>query len=459
MRFVSTFLLLGLTLGLGAYILIYESKTLSTQDINNQEIYLFDTPYEDITYLNVTDLHLGNSIKMEKDADNQWIMSYPERILVDETRIKTALAKLCYVGIFRKLEQNVQYGLDNPSKEIVFGNDIVANKLYVGNLAPLDGNQYVKKAGSDLVYSISANVLKDINTDINLYRNKLLFNFDLKSVRDITISYQDKEIHFLADNDFIWSLSRPIKAKMQQQIMHAVLAEMEKLTIDEFVAEEKSLDSLGLRKPTGKIILKDRNGIVQEVFLGNVEGEFLYLKVKGFDFIGKIKKDNILKYLKANINIYRDRSFINVYPFEVNEVILNNGKNTSRIYKEKIEEKFFWYIEGSSNAISEINILQVRKYFEALRSLVVGKFIVSSLGSSIYGEYGVREDVYLKISTDTGDLLFYPGKIDIEKDQMCVRIASENSLVSLSADAREFFQEFNNDFFIRIMNKKEKVSE
>lgn len=457
MRFLSTFILFILVVSLGAYIFFYEKNTASTSAIKKSEIYLFDVSFPDLDHLYISDIALNKELQINRAKNKKWNITYPSTDVVDMFALKQVLSQLATARIFRILENNPAYGLASPSKKIVFGTATKEEVLYVGNNASLDGMHYVKKEGIDNVYSVSSDILKNLEANIDLFRDKRMFSLKKDAIASLYLSYDDKYIGFVADENLYWEMNKPFQAKVEQRVITNVLKEIEKLKVEDFImSSAEAIDRFGLANPRGEMIGADNKGVLQKIILGNTDDKYLYFLKEGFESIGKIDKNKILKYLKANVNLFRSRTFFDLYPFEVNELVVVTGGNTSRLYKDQVENEFFWYLEDKDKSIYSVEIDKVRKCFTSLRKAEIINFDVNQPDSNDLDIYGITGNNYLKISTDNTEMFFYSGKIDIEKEIMYVRIASENSIVSLPLTVQGFFKGFEDDFFETLKKKKHK---
>ena len=234
---------------------------------------------------------LQEIILEKKDAG--WEIANTDGFLADPQLVNTALQA---VASFK--QENI--ASKNPEKKDIFevvpgkGVEVIISAVdqkplahfFIGKPSPDSFSSYLRKDGSDQVLQMNVHkttFLKEVTT----WRDKTVLAFPVDLTTQLTLKTTEEEITLEKDEKGTWSITQPVKAAAQQEVVKQILTTLSSL---------KALDFADDYDPT-KYQLDDPRLIVTLILKDQVEKRLL---------IGKKNEEESQYYAKnqANKTIY-----------------------------------------------------------------------------------------------------------------------------------------------------------
>ena len=211
----STLVLLGVALGLGAYIYFVESERPPAGTPEPRDT-VFDLESDDVARVSVT-AENGDRTVLEKTAD-RWQLVEPFVGTVDVAEVVAMTSSLATVEIQRVAAEPedapdlAAFGLAEPRVEVAVttttGTDA---RLLIGERTLTGDDLYATVAGSNRVFLISGYLDGTFNRTTFDLRNKAILDFVRNQVDSLDIAGADLTVRLRKENDR-WSLVSPIEA-------------------------------------------------------------------------------------------------------------------------------------------------------------------------------------------------------------------------------------------------------
>ena len=260
MKFRSTFILILIAAGLGAYLYYVEPKLQSTKDLQEHGREIVKVDRDKATSISIKSAE--SKIELKK-KDNAWFIEEPLKDRADimvVSQLFTTLEMLKHdaaIGADGKLpdkEQIKEYGLANTETKIKIGGADKPVELLLGKDAAVEGKIYAKLEGSNVVYVIGNDLKNQLSKKVDEFRDKKLTDLSVANVKKAVIKTVNGEIEVEKKNDH-WSLVKPLKARGDDGKIGDVVSQAITARIDTFVADSVNVSAYGLDQPRGTISL------------------------------------------------------------------------------------------------------------------------------------------------------------------------------------------------------------
>jgi hypothetical protein len=155
-------------------------------------------------------------------------------------------------------EDLARFGLDEPwgRVDLYLGENLGMKSLLLGK-ARSNGDVYVRDTSRDLVFVIPPAVVKQINEDLEGYRDKKVLEFERNSVVEIGLIYPDETIRCEKDSAgdwFYYTEESPIRHPAKTSRLNRLLGDLASMRIEDYVSEiGGTLEPYGLHQPSAMI--------------------------------------------------------------------------------------------------------------------------------------------------------------------------------------------------------------
>ncbi len=180
MRWKSTLVLLVATVGIGAYISLYEIRQPTPEERERRFKYVLDISPDAVTNI-VLDLPLAKATFTR--TGSEWRLS-TKNVRANGTLINQLLTEASPLLAERVLggspEQPLDpkaFGLDPATGWVTLATDTTATTLLIGDATPVGENRYMKRADRPEIFVVSSAVFQTINQPLESYRDPLLIRF------------------------------------------------------------------------------------------------------------------------------------------------------------------------------------------------------------------------------------------------------------------------------------------
>lgn len=267
---------------------IYTVLNKELKDLRDRGVVEFEPA--DLDRVQIT--HGGKSLELVQEG-RAWRISKPLQASADPDKVSGMLRKIKNLRV-RDFTSDApgsltQYGLDSPSYEIaIWGKKEQPSKtLLIGREAEKNV-VYAKRGGSDTVFTVSNDFLKDISRKPEELRDAKVTRLAQGSIDEISIRSGDKKL-VLGRSGEKWEVREPEKRDAEESVARDLLQKVTGLAATDFAtAKAGELDRYGLGKEAMEITLKPKSGDAETVLVG-----------KKFDgskkvYVTRAKSDEIL---------------------------------------------------------------------------------------------------------------------------------------------------------------------
>ena len=261
MRWKSTLVLLAATIGIGAYISLYEIRQPLPEERERRVKRILSIPPETVTQL-VFDLP-QTKVTLTR-AGSMWTLS-PNGIRADPELIGQILNHTSSLMAERVLSASPERPLDLK----VFGLDpalgwvtLVANgtptTVLIGGTTPVQDNRYLKISNRPEVFIIPSELFDAVNQPAEAFRDPRLIRVDSWLVDELTMTTPTATCSLLR-RDNQWQLTRPFADLADRSEVNALLNRLAGVRIKRFVDDAPQVERTsewGFDQPTAEITLR-----------------------------------------------------------------------------------------------------------------------------------------------------------------------------------------------------------
>lgn len=270
MRYKLTLVLIVLNLLVYYLVVHLERKNIIGAEHAGNIFGLFSSEVLTIERLEIGGSLVGETRVLERE-DQTWLITSPvywpanyfavQRILTQLQFLK-AEARFSVEEIEQSGQSLADYGLDNPSLVFSFGVGGAETRIKIGVPTEFGGRLYILGPNDQDVYVVSRTFLDSLIVDLEDLRDAEVFNIPLFEVNSLTIqlSGRSKVKVRLIRTDGKWGFEAPIYISADNRRVDSVLAQLESLTVLNFIRSEGDDWSLyGLVDPSMKVTLQGNN--------------------------------------------------------------------------------------------------------------------------------------------------------------------------------------------------------
>jgi hypothetical protein len=218
---------------------------------------------------------------------------------------------------------DAEYGLIGDSAfiaQIFNEQDMQIGEFVLGKKSENWRFNYFRENGSDKIYLVGGGIGFAFKTDINEWRNKILFEFKPDSITEITAEYPD-EIFSIKKDGANWILNEKLAANTDSIVKF--LKDVVELDAGGWDYTYSVSDEIsGLANPSQKYTISQNDGKKYTLLIGNIDGERprYFVRVNDDKQIAYIFRSQA-QYLKLN-----------------KERITNTNEQSEKILQKMLEE-------------------------------------------------------------------------------------------------------------------------
>ena len=190
MRWKTTVALLLATVGVGAFISLYEIKRPGTEERGRSSRKLLNLTSESVTQIDIE--HPGASVSLSRDG-TRWRFG-PKRVRANEELITQLLNETDSLTAQRLLSATPEkpldrktLGLDPAAAQMTLTANGKATTLLLGEATAVGANRYVQVAGHPEVGIIAATLFTLITRPAETFRDPMLLRFDTWMADAVTV--------------------------------------------------------------------------------------------------------------------------------------------------------------------------------------------------------------------------------------------------------------------------------
>lgn len=275
---------------IGAYLAVTllwaEEDTSKPQQ--NSSIEVFVTSAENITAMDVT--VDGENFVFVRSGES-WVLSGKEDVALKQSEVNYLCGELASIYAKQKMDTEGKtlssYGLDNPRaiyKLTLSGKD--TKTFLLGKEDPVTGLFFFKEESSPDVYTIYPNKGEYIYKDSSYYKDTNILKVDTSNLSYISLTSSGSVLELtLGEKDGTpqWYMKRPMSREADNsRVNEKILSALSYVSVSEFVEEgSDKYASSGVASPKATLIIADKEGRRQTIYVGNSEDANRYVQING----------------------------------------------------------------------------------------------------------------------------------------------------------------------------------
>lgn len=259
MSFRTTLVLLLFTIGLGAFIFLFE-RHQQPAGRDQQPGHVFS----DLNFSSVNSIIVRPAQRVEIKAihtNNTWRILKPISYPASSTSVQIlldAFQQLVWHSCIkaRELKDRPNYihefGFDSPQFSLVIEHDGIQMQLLIGSLSPLRDEVFLQIVGRDEIFLVPSELLQFLPRTSSDWRDPILADLKNLAFDRLTVTNGAKTYELVRDKlGKPWHLVRPIEARTDNPRVNRLLEDLQSLRISQFVTDEPKtdLENFGLQPP------------------------------------------------------------------------------------------------------------------------------------------------------------------------------------------------------------------
>ena len=318
MRWKTTLVLLALTVGLGAYVSLYELRQPDPEDRERRAAELIEASPEAIARIEVALPEATLTLTREGDL---WRLQ-PQGWRADPSLANRLADALAFLASVRTLtdspEQHLDlkaYGLEPPLGQVTFVAEGHPTTVWVGERTAVEDNRYAKLSGRPQIFVISDELFQAANQPADTFRDHTLVRLESWHLKELGLRSPALTAQ-LVHRDNAWWLTQPLEDAADGEAVGALLKRLEGLQIQRVLPEETARDAAvlagwGLEPPAQALTLL-RDGDEQPLTIAfggplSDEAGLRYAKRSDEPWVYALKASDVQEVLKTTVEQLRKK--------------------------------------------------------------------------------------------------------------------------------------------------------
>ncbi|MCA9410824.1 MAG: DUF4340 domain-containing protein [Candidatus Omnitrophica bacterium] len=217
----------------------------------------------------------------EKNAENDWTITSPERMKGDPANLRKFVEKLGLESI--KIIDDVSdeklksVGLAEDqlasatSYRVGFGGEGAEKTFYVGAFDPTEGGHLGRRAGARNLFVIDKDFFDEQPTKLEELRPKKAITIQKWNAEVVSATSNGKPLFDLRKQDFNWRMTSPHSATAERGAIDKLVDAFNDYKIMSFVSSASSLADLGLDEPILSLTIGGKDA-TETIHFGNHDG-------------------------------------------------------------------------------------------------------------------------------------------------------------------------------------------
>ena len=380
MKWKTTVALLIITGAVFAYVFIVERKAPDVPEALRQAVKIiknFDPDKVDGIVIQNGD----DKIELRRQ-DKKWRLETPIKDQADSSAIDNILleleswqkdATISAKEIEAEKDKLAEFGLNKSKLRLKLLGPEAPPEIFFGKDAVLEGKMYVRFENSKQTFLTSQSVKKAIEKKAEDFRDKKLTDLVTAQVMRVLLKIPAGEMELQKKADH-WEITRPLRARADDQKIGDLIARVTTAQIQQFVADDRGdLHPYGLAEPRGSITLfgqDDKQG--QMLQIGAVpekNKDQVYVRFSARGFVYTLPK-KIEELLNAKPNDLRDPHLVRIDTKNLDRITIDAPGKGKAVLARKGEE---WTIANKNNAPA--NSGETQRLLDTLQNEQVANFV------------------------------------------------------------------------------------
>lgn len=243
MNIKSLIIMFIILLSLGGFYFYEVTKEKKQKTIEEKQKKVFNLNVSEVTAI---EIQFQNKENLRIERNKSWKITKPVQTKVDTVELERYLSTIDKAHFSRVIKETVEdldeFGLSEPSTQIVIEFGTLKEKLIIGSPAPVGFAYYARKEGGTNIFLLEDHIVKDLSKDLFTLRYKRLTELKPQDIEEIHIRVPSFEI----------------TAKRREGVWHS----------------EEKIDSSKLETLLGRIVWTQAIGVHKESLDAVSEGEF-----------------------------------------------------------------------------------------------------------------------------------------------------------------------------------------
>ncbi len=264
MKWKTTLALIGLTVGIGAYLSLYELKQPSPEDRERLSKRVFNVSDDAITQLIVEFPETMVTLTRTQAA---WRLE-PIGARADETLVAQLLSELSFLTASRILSPSAErpldrkaFGLEPPTGRLTFVAEGVSTTLFFGAPTAVGANRYLNVSTREEVFVVPAGLFDVANTPREAFRDPLLVRLNPWMTDEVSVTSATATLT-VSRTENRWRLTHPLADAADSTAVNVLLNRVGALRIARFVDDAPQVEGIaewGFDQPRAALRVAQRN--------------------------------------------------------------------------------------------------------------------------------------------------------------------------------------------------------
>ena len=217
MKLRNTLVLLILGIGLFAYIRLYDSRKLSTDELREKKGKVVEVNRDALD--SVTIRNSEGTIELKKGSDGTWMIDAPVKDKADTLAISSLFTSLETLRMDRLPggggEALKEFGLAKGDLSIKAGGKDPF-ELLIGKETAVEGKVYMRLEGRDAAYVAGKDLRDQVSKGLKEWRDRKLSDLTATQITKLIVKTAKGEVEAEKKSGH-WSLARPFKGRADDQ--------------------------------------------------------------------------------------------------------------------------------------------------------------------------------------------------------------------------------------------------
>ncbi|MBI2104831.1 MAG: DUF4340 domain-containing protein [Candidatus Omnitrophica bacterium] len=260
MHWKTTIALLALTIGVGAYVSLYELKQPTPEERARRPLEVVTVSPASVTRL---ELALPQAAVTVTRDGTVWRLD-PAKVLADPERIERILRSAAPLIAERTLDSASDapldpslFGLSPPIGRVRLQADGATTALLLGEKTAVYKNRYLQVEGQPEIFVVPPALFEEANQPAEAFRDPLLIRLDPWTVDGLTVAAPSGTLS-LARTEHAWSLTQPLQDLADRAEVEGLLRTLGEIRIRRFIDDHPQTEgsaSWGFEAPALEVAI------------------------------------------------------------------------------------------------------------------------------------------------------------------------------------------------------------
>ncbi len=237
-----------------------------------------------------------------------------EALLGALAQLKPSAPPLTGAELRDPLKADDAYGLASPQLTLVLQENGAVRQLRLGALSAPGDQVFVRVVGDERIFAVDAQLLSLIPREPIEWRETVFLDVQALSFDRLVLAHAGNVIEFQQDAPGSpWRMSRPLRARVNQNRLLEALQQLQSLRVAEFVTDDPNadLDAYGLQPAEIELTFLRGSNVAARVFLGRTNAQGLVF-ARRWDTPGVVAlpAGPLQPWRRASFDSFRDRHLI-----------------------------------------------------------------------------------------------------------------------------------------------------